>query len=221
VTAQPAVVVLLGIDGAGKTTQAARLADTLGTQGRPVTLLTGRGWTETDERIERSLARYTATPAGLAAYWFTRSVLAARRMAEVIDRAGAEPGAIVVADRYLDCHLALHRVFRVASDEATVRALFRVLPPTAVTVWLDLPVATALHRIRQRGTDTETPGYLRALRDAYLCGAEARRYRRIDGTGSPDAVHARVVGEVARALPVTGGTRAGRTALTATRPQGS
>ena len=91
-----------GIDGSGKTTQAALLAESLRGEGREVLLLREPGGTPLGERLREVLLNGPAmTP------WAEAAIFAAARaelVAEVI-RPALERGATVICDRYLDSSL--------------------------------------------------------------------------------------------------------------------
>lgn len=189
--------IILGVDGAGKTTQATLLADALADHGYAVTRFIAPRLSDVDDRILQELARHTHDSPGLRAYWLTRSVLAARRMRETLDNADRALGpAVVVGDRYTDCHLAVHQALSVGVDDVVVQGLFRFLPRPVHTFWLDVPIEVAVQRIEARGLDSESPEYLTALRNGYLRTAHARNYLQVDGTAPVAAVHTLILDQV-------------------------
>lgn len=164
-------IVILGIDGAGKTTQATLLTETLTQSGHRAELYTrSAGVRLTDPplvRTERALA-----------------AAAAIRDSMVVVR----DDGLWVADRFSLCHYAIDRLCP-EQCEPRLRAAFSTLPPPDVVVWLDVPVTEAHRRIVQRGEDEETVEYLSALREAYWALPEASEYVVVDGTASKDDVH--------------------------------
>jgi dTMP kinase len=98
-----------GVDGSGKTTQAALLAEALRAEGRDVVATREPGGTELGERIRELLL-----DGGAIAPWAEAALFAAARaqlVAEVI-RPSLERGADVVSDRYIDSSLAYQGVAR-------------------------------------------------------------------------------------------------------------
>ncbi|GLY87109.1 hypothetical protein [Actinoallomurus iriomotensis] len=90
-------VVLLGIDGAGKTTQAERLVRRLESAGTPAVLYTRSAGVD----VERHSMAERVALADAAAGWIARS-----------RQDAADRGAVWVSDRYADCHLAVDAVSR-------------------------------------------------------------------------------------------------------------
>ncbi|GAB2607519.1 dTMP kinase [Kocuria arenosa] len=180
------IIVLLGTDGAGKTTIAAALVAAEQAAGRPAILLrnrSGRRW------LSRTAAR-----CGLAVpiRWVDRVETVVRTANVLVARArGRHREGLVVMDRHLVCQLVLRRV--------------RGLPPGRVLPWLaawvlrgvivivlDVPAETAQARILTRGEDDEPLEYLRAARSAYLELAQDHGWALVDATGVPEAVIDRV-----------------------------
>lgn len=93
-----------GLDGCGKTTQAAILVDTLRAEGRDVVAVREPGGTRTGERIRELLL----DPEAFIAPWAEALLYAAARAQLVTDvvRPALERGAVVVADRFVDSSLA-------------------------------------------------------------------------------------------------------------------
>jgi dTMP kinase len=185
---RPPIIVLLGIDGAGKTTTAAALVAAERESGREAILLrnrSGRRW------LARTSARFGVE---VPVPWADR-VETVVRTANVLvaqARAGRRDGLVVI-DRHLVCQLVLRRVRGLRPG--------RVLPwlsarwmRGAVVVVLDVPAETARARILARGEDDESLEYLRTTRAAYLEFAGARGWAVVDATGAPEAVLARLTG---------------------------
>ena len=194
------LIVLEGIDGCGKSTQAARLAERLRVEGREVLTPREPGGTALGERL-RSILLDPATEAGAEAealcYLAARAQLCRTVLAPALAR-----GAWIVLDRFWHSTVA-YQGHGLGLDPVRLRAAidFAVGPvrPDAA-LWIDVDpdeclrrrAATRPDRIEARGAD-----YLRRVHGGYAALATAGDLHRIDGAGDPDAVAARV----AAALP--------------------
>lgn len=193
-TSRPAISVLfLGVDGAGKTTQAGLLAGLLQRQHRTLTRYIAPPVSDVDQRIVRALEAAADTTDGKRSYWLARTLLGVRRMHESLSAPLSDPGHVVVMDRYRDCHYAVHHAVSSGTDENVLRTLLDLLPEPTVTFWLEVPIELAVRRLVTRGSGLEEPGYLHALREGYLSSPGAGRYVRLDGTAPVKSVHAAVI----------------------------
>src|ERR687895_1464138 len=98
-----------GVDGSGKTTQAALLAEALRAEGHDVVATREPGGTELGERIRELLL-----DGGSVAPWAEASLFAAAR-AQLVDeviRPALARGADVISDRYIDSSLAYQGLAR-------------------------------------------------------------------------------------------------------------
>lgn len=189
---------LEGIDGSGKSTQAARLADHLRAQGRTVVLTREPGGSDGAEAIRRLLVE------GDPARWSPVTELllfnAARRdhLERVIVPALAR-GDWVVSDRFADST----RVYQGTrgGDRAMVDALHALVigREPDLTILIDMNPEEALRRglARASGEDRfEEFGlaFQRMLRDGFLTLARAApdRIRVVDGAADPDIVAGRI-----------------------------
>jgi dTMP kinase len=209
-------IVLEGIEGSGKSTQAARLVERLRARGVPCVLTREPGGTALGEEI-RALLLHGGAMSPVSELLL---MLAARAtlLAEVV-RPALAAGQLVVADRYSLSTLAYQGYGR-GIDLDAVRQAIRVatdgLVPD-VTVLLEVPMAVSevrraasragADRIERAGTD-----FHERVREAYrlLAGTEAGIVR-VNGEGSEDEVEARIHGELARRLPETFTGRSGFT----------
>lgn len=206
-------VVLEGIDGAGTTTQTARLVERLRGAGRPHV----RSTREPSDGPIGALVRQILTgrvviPAGRAPGWQTMALLfAADRMDHVeseIEPCLAE-GGIVVSDRYDASSLAYQSVTSGREGEAAVawiRELNRHALRPDLTIVIDLPSELAASRRETRGEAAqlyEQNEVQRALAVFYRDLAKHMPDDRIvlvDGHGSVDDVHERVYAACAAIL---------------------
>src|SRR5919204_1026800 len=162
-----------GLDGSGKTTQAALLAGRLRDEGRDVVATREPGGTELGERIRELLLS-----GGDVAPWAEAALFAAARaelVARVIGPAIAR-GADVVCDRYVDSSLAYQGIARGLGVEAVLalnrEAIGDLLPDRTFLLLLDPESArvrggSARDRIEREGLE-----FWRSLDDAYRRLAE-------------------------------------------------
>ena len=192
-----------GIEGSGKTTQLARLADRLREIGRTVLATRQPGGTPLGERLRELLLDPSASLAPeteLLLYAADRAEHHARVVLPALER-----GEIVLCDRHLDATLAYQGAARGLSRtwirEMHGRGVLALRPQR--TLWIDVPVDTALRRARERTAlatpaesrfEDETLAFHRRVREGYasLADGEPERIRRIDGTGSVDEVAERI-----------------------------
>ncbi len=180
-----------GVDGAGKTTVAGRVADALRRDGFDVIMVREPGGTPIGEAIRQILLE-----AGESMEPRTEALLfaAARTQlaAEVIEPALAR-GSFVISDRTVYSSLAYQgggRNLGVESvREPNVWGLGAVWPE--LVVWLDVDPETGISR--EDGTDrisTEGLTLMQAVADAYgaLSESEPERFRRIDAGRELDRV---------------------------------
>jgi dTMP kinase len=185
-----------GLDGCGKTTQAALLADAARSAGREVVAVREPGGTAAGERIRALLL----DPEARIAPWAEALLYAAARaelVAEVI-RPALDRGATVIADRYVDSSLAYQGVARGLGVEevldVNLTATGRLLPDR--TILLELPHDVALARLDGSADriEAEADDF-----HASVAGGFADIARRfpdrvvvVDGAGPPEAVAVRV-----------------------------
>lgn len=178
-------VVLLGIDGAGKTTAAAALVAAEVAAGRDALVLrnrSGRRW------LARTSSRWGVE---VPVRWADRFETVVRTANVLVSRArAARRDGLVVIDRHLVCQLVLRQVRGLPPGRVLPWLAVRALRG-AVVVVLDVPAETARARILARGQDHESLAYLRAARAAYLELAGARGWTVVDATGAPESVLAR------------------------------
>lgn len=140
------LIVFEGIDGVGKTTQVALLADRLRAAGKAVvtTKEPTSGPHGTRLRESAMTGRLTAEDE-LALFEADRREHVAELLAPSLAR-----GAVVLVDRYYFSTAAYQGARGFDPDEILTRNE-TFAPPPDLLVLLDLPVAAALARIRERG----------------------------------------------------------------------
>lgn len=189
---------LEGIDGCGKSTQAALLADRLEAAGHEVVRLREPGGTAISEKIRTILLDpengAMADECELLLYEASRAQLVREVIAPALAR-----GAVVVCDRYLDSTYAYQAGGRGLDAALVVRCnelgSCGVLPDR--TLVLDLNCEDALARATVGGADRleqEGMRFQERVRAAYLrlAKAEPARVRVVDAVGSVEDVAGRV-----------------------------
>jgi dTMP kinase len=186
-----------GVEGSGKTTQAARLVESMKREGLPVTSVREPGGTALGEKVREILL--SVEHHDMAA-WAEASLYTAARaqlLKEVIIPRLAR-GDIVVADRYVDSTFAYQGAGRGLEMNVlmAMQMVLKVKPD--LTLLLDLPAEAGLRR--QAGESDHQPDRLEQedisfhtrVREGYLDFAtrDPERYHVIDGSADPDSVAA-------------------------------
>jgi dTMP kinase len=186
-----------GADGAGKTTQARRLAAHLRALGQEVVEVREPGGTPTGESVRAIVLEGTA-PVSARAEALLFAAARAQLVEDVIAPA-LERGATVIADRYVGSSLVYQGVVRGVGAEA-VRAINDIgtggLLPDA-TVLLGVSAEQAASRVDLGAGDRierEPLEFHRSVIAAYddVLASDNGRLVRVDGTGDADEVAARV-----------------------------
>ena len=187
-------ITLEGIDRAGKTTQATRLAGALG----PGTLLLREpGGTAAGERI-RELIKDSALELSPGAELLLFNAARAQLVNEVIHPA-LESGRDVVCDRFIDSTVAYQGVARGlgidAVEELAALVVGSCLPE--LTVLLRIDPERAFYRQTEIDDRFEAEGveFQRQVAEAYdqLAGRHPERIAVIEAEGSPDEIHGRIM----------------------------
>ena len=189
-----------GGEGAGKSTQMARLAARLGAVGLPVLRTREPGGTEEAEAIRRLLLEGRAERWTPTAELLLVAAARAEHLARVIEPA-LEAGVWVLCDRYLDSTrvyqglaggVGLERVDRLQGE------LLRFRLPD-LTILLDLPVEVGLARRGAAGAASRFERKGRAfhelVREGFrrLAAAEPERIVLVDADRSAEEVEAAIV----------------------------
>ena len=200
-------IALEGGEGAGKSTQARRLAETLRAGGREVVQTREPGGSPGAEDIRKLLvtgdaARWTPLTEALLMYAAREDHLNATI------RPALARGAVVISDRFADSSEAYQGAGGGVPLE-TLNALRTAVvgaDEPDLTLIVDLPVETGLARAAARGGDArfESKGaeYHQRLRDAFLAIAARRKDTAvlIDAAQSEDAVAEAIRMRVADAM---------------------
>lgn len=172
---QSAVVVVLGIDGSGKTTAAGALKDSF-PPGEVLVLgnYSGRktiaGW-GVRYRVGVPVRIADALETAIRVSNVLINHLRARRFE-----------GLVIMDRHLYCQVAL-RTARGIGPGTALPALMGLLPEAYAVVYFDLPAEQAYERIRLRGEDQETINGLRSFQAGYRELPGYPGFRAIDASG--------------------------------------
>jgi len=199
-----------GGEAAGKSVQAARLADSLGTRGRGVLLTREPGGTPFAERIRDVLLHARDVDLAPEAQALLFSAARAQHTRDVIRPALAE-GKIVIADRYFDSTLA-YQGYGLGADLDGLRAMTRFAVGALVpqrTFLIDVPVAVTLARLGARsGTARwdrfhgDDRAFYERVREGYLrlAAAEPGRFVVVAGDRPEEAVAADIRRQVDQLL---------------------
>jgi dTMP kinase len=188
-----------GIDRSGKTTQAGLLVDALGEDALGVR---EPGGTAAGERV-RAVLKDPDVELSPEAEALLFAAARAELVHEVILPA-LQDGRVVVSDRFLDSSLAYQggaRGLGIEDVERVNHFATRGLRPD-LTFLLDLSPEDAAGRAGESDRfEDEGAGLQEAVGAAYerLIGSDPDRWRRIDATRSPDAVHVEVLAAVKEA----------------------
>ncbi|MBI5503230.1 MAG: dTMP kinase [Deltaproteobacteria bacterium] len=208
-----------GIEGCGKSTQAARVAAHLRARGIEVVATREPGGTEVTAQIRSLLAdpRSNLDPsAELLLFMADR----AQHVASVIAPALAA-GKTVICDRYADSTMAYQGYGRGHDlawlDQLNAFASRGVVP--ALTLWIDCDVRTGLGRAKTRSGgpgdrfEAEPLRFHERVRSGFVAlhAAHPQRIARIDGNVAEDDVTTACIAAVEAQLEAAGATGAART----------
>jgi dTMP kinase len=183
-----------GVDGSGKSTQAALLRDALAAEGRRVVLAREPGGTDLGERVRTLLLEGPAmTP------WAEAALFAAARaeLVAAVVRPALERGEDVICDRYVDSSLAYQGLARGLGVEPVLelnlQAVQGLLPDTTVLLVVD-PVEAARRSGETDRLEREGAAFRRRVGAAYreLADMFPDRIVALDGTLPPDVLSEQV-----------------------------
>lgn len=196
-----------GIEGCGKSTQAARLAQGLREAGYRVVETREPGGTPLAERTRALLLGASAEPVAPECEAFLILAGRSQHVTQVI-RPALDAGAVVLCDRFADSTLAYQGYAR-GLNLRTLQTLNRFATGGMIpdlTLLLDLPVAIGLERRRrekdQNRLDREATVFHQRVRKGFLALAarQPRRIKVIDASRAPDSVAREVASIVTRHL---------------------
>jgi dTMP kinase len=194
-----------GIDGSGKTTQAARLAEWAAAQGHEVVAVREPGGTPLGERIRELLLDGPEMSA-----WAEASLFAAARaeLAERVIRPALLRGAWVVCDRFVDSSLAYQGAARGlgidAVAELNAAATGGLVPDLTFVLLLDPSLALGRRAAsRPDRIEREDADFVRRVDAGYreLVAASPSRCVALDGSLPPDELARRIQSSVRRLVP--------------------
>lgn len=194
-------ITLEGVDGSGKSTQAAMLARTLGASA---ITLREPGGTQAAERMRQLLAD-AETPLDPIAELLLFCAARADLVSQVI-RPALETGKTVICDRFTDSTIAYQGVAR-GLGIVRVRELSEVATDGLVpdlTLLLELDPARGLDRAESDDRfEAEGLRFQKRVAEAYddIARREPSRVIQIDASGTPEEVHRLVMAEVEARLP--------------------
>lgn len=190
-------VTLDGVDGSGKSTQIARIVDSMTASGRAALAVRDPGSTEIGGRLREILLG-----GDLVMHRRTEAMLfmAARcEMIETVIRPALADGVVVVSDRFLLSTVVYQSVAEGGVDAETLWQMGRLacggLHPD-LTILLDLPAEVSVarwtgdaDRMERRGLD-----YMRAVRNAYRheLPRSGGEHVMVDASPRPDVVAAEI-----------------------------
>jgi dTMP kinase len=198
------LVAFEGVDGSGKTTQVARLAEALRARGRDV--VTTREPTEGrfGQRIRAMAISGERPPPREELHWFVED--RREHVKETIAPA-LEQGAVVVTDRYFLSTVAYQGARGHDPGELLAQSEAEFPLPDLVLL-LEISPAGGLARVHRRGTSEpafEQREYLEEVA-AIFHGVERDYVERVEASADPDAVHAGVWRIVAERLALGDGS---------------
>lgn len=196
------MIAIIGIDGAGKSTQIAVLHDYLARHGQKVTALPNESLEPLWRRLE-VLAGASGEGVeeflGVDMVQMLASCIKWISFEKSLSQLDGSDG-VLLADRYSYCHIAIAQ--RAGKRTRTaIEHLYGGFPEPDVCIWLDTSPGTALERLRMRGENWHDLAFLETHRQGYRELAARHGFTVVDGEGPAEAVTARLVAEIHRALP--------------------
>ena len=186
-------LVLDGVEGCGKSTEAKLLGERLTALGRQVQLVRDPGTTRIGEQVRGILLNPDHVEMAMRCEMLLYMAARAQLMAELIEPALAAE-KVVICDRFVSSTLA----YQLGGDGLSAAEIQTVAEIAIkgrwpdMTIVLDLPVERALGRVRRAKDRIEQRplAYHQQVRRNYLAQAQAdpHRYRVVDAMGSIEEV---------------------------------
>ena len=192
---EQATIAFVGIDGAGKTTQASLLTQQLQQLGRPVTYRLAASGRRAFSRAARRLG-YSDAVSLLGPSLAIR----AETLLRYANLRIAQRSPLLISDRYNVCQYARARIV-CPRIEPWVRQRMRRLNRPALTLFFEIDPTIAHKRVIARGIDNEKLDDLQALDDAYRSLPEADDFVYVDAAAPIDDVFETIQHEVRHRLP--------------------
>ena len=194
------LIALEGVDGSGKSTQIARLAEVLRDRGLRVETTCEPTNGATGKRIRAMAQSNERVSPELELEWF---VTDRREHVDQMIEPALSSGTWVITDRYTLSSVA-YQGARGLSPDAILRDSEAEFPLPDLALIVEVEVDEGLARVRKRKGVAEPAfenrEFLAAA--AVIFASLDRDYiERIDGSGEPDVVHERVMQVVERRLP--------------------
>ena len=196
------LIALIGIDGAGKSTQISAVRDGLTQHGHKVTELPNESlqalW-----RCLDPLAR--ASGQDIEGFFGVDMIqmLASTIKWITFEKAWREfqgTGGVLLADRYSYCHIAAAQ--RAGERTRTaIEHLYREFPKPDVCIWLDTPPRIALERLEKRGKNWQDLSFLEFHRRGYSQLAGEHGFTVVNGDAPSAMVTAKIMAEIQRSRP--------------------
>jgi len=195
-------ITLEGIDGAGKSTHHAWLAERIAARGHTVVATREPGGTPLGEKLRAMLLREPMTVDSEALLMFASR----REHLEAVIRPALARGDWVLCDRFTDATYAYQGYGRGLPLDLidAVHALAPLATTPDRTVLIDLEPDKALRRARKRESsrtvdesrfEREAAAFHERVRRGYLelAARAPKRFVVVDGSGGPETVHRRVL----------------------------
>jgi dTMP kinase len=195
-------VVLEGVDGSGKSTQARLLAAALRARGDAVVETREPGGTALGERVRGLLLESADWEVSPAAEVYLFAAARAQLVTEVV-RPALMRGEWVVCDRFVESSLVYQGIARGFGVDAVAGAnelaVARCVPDLVVVVDLPLEAAAARRGAADR-IEAEDEAFHRQVAGGYreLAARWPARVHLVAGEGTAQEVHARVMDEIDR-----------------------
>ncbi|MDT0532093.1 thymidylate kinase [Micromonospora sp. DSM 115977] len=181
---RPMIIALIGVDGAGKTTQAKALADRLRAVGVPASYFENAGGRPLWNRLAQALGRRDGPHLfGRTGYVTIEATVRWLAIARAV-LAGRLTGRAAVMDRWSWCQYV---VMRARGDRGgrLARLAYAIFPRPDLVCFLAVSPERAQQRVLARGIDTEEVAHLRSLDAGYRGLPEFGSFTVVDADGDP------------------------------------